>query len=203
VDAIQVVIRDETKKVERLLAAANKTQLAAAGAYLTGIARRMIKTSPEPSAPGHPPHTRKGQLRRAIVFGVERDGHGVVVGPTRNGIGLIGHTHEFGGTEPPKKLRKSRKSWRWYIMQRQVGPLRIVGSKAESGRLTTEAQVARAMRLAAQLPEGLDLYETQTPGLATGITGPRKYPPRPYMGKTLEIGAARLPALWRNSLQGA
>ena len=67
------------------------------GAYVRAIARRKVTRSDKASAPGSPPHTRKGALKRGILFGVERDGGSVVVGPSERFVGQSMSAHEFGG----------------------------------------------------------------------------------------------------------
>ncbi len=74
---------------------ANIDSLGKAGQMLMRVARAMIVTSKKPSRPGTPPHSRRGQLRRAIRYEVERAG--VVVGPTAQMLGIAGTAHEFGG----------------------------------------------------------------------------------------------------------
>ena len=71
--------------------------LAHAAATIRLIARRSIRRSPVASAPGTPPHTRRGQLRRAILYAVEKDRQSVVIGPDYGLIGLSATPHEFGG----------------------------------------------------------------------------------------------------------
>ncbi len=71
--------------------------LAHAGAAVRLTARRSIKKNPRPSAAGHPPHTRKGQLKRALLYKVEKERRRVVIGPAYSVVGLAGHAHEFGG----------------------------------------------------------------------------------------------------------
>ena len=71
--------------------------LAHAGAVVRLTARRGIKKKPRASAAGKPPHTRRGQLKRALLYKVEKEGLRVVIGPTYSMVGLSGHAHEFGG----------------------------------------------------------------------------------------------------------
>lgn len=69
-----------------------------ASAYLMGIARRTIRRSKKPSKPGKPPHTRKGQLKRAVLFAVEGRGNNLrgLIGPSFSGVGRIMIAHEYG-----------------------------------------------------------------------------------------------------------
>lgn len=67
------------------------------GGTVRKIAQNSIKIDPEPSAPGSPPHSRKGLLKKAIVYAVDREQQNVVIGPTVNVIGDAGSPHEHGG----------------------------------------------------------------------------------------------------------
>ena len=184
-------IRNETGKVLKKAKAATIRNLGQAGAYIRGIAKRSIKVSPEPSEPGKPPHTRKGRLKRGILFAVEKARQSVVIGPAASEMGRIGHTHEFGGTEPPK-VRKGRKA-NWKLEVGGHGPIRSEGTRPVVVKLTSEQQVARAQELAPLFP----------PSQGGPVSKkPRKYPPRPFMGPALEVSKARLPRLWANSVKG-
>jgi len=68
---------------------------AAAAIRLT--ARRSIRRSDKYSDPGTPPNTRKGQLREAILYAVEKDRGAAVIGPTYDMMGVSATAHEFGG----------------------------------------------------------------------------------------------------------
>jgi len=77
--------------------------LAHAAAAIRLTARRSIRRSKSYSAPGTPPHTRRGLLRGAIVYGVERHRDRALVGPTYERVGTSAMAHEFGG-----RYRKER-----------------------------------------------------------------------------------------------
>ena len=51
------------------------------GAYVRRVAQSKVRQSIKPSSPGSPPHTRRGALKRGILFGVEFVG-GILVGAT-------------------------------------------------------------------------------------------------------------------------
>ena len=89
--------RMDTGKVVRKVKQANIENLGHAGATIRIIARRSIRKRKGPSSPGTPPHTRRGQLRRAIVYAVEKQEQRVVIGPEFAGVGPVGMAHEFGG----------------------------------------------------------------------------------------------------------
>jgi len=84
----------------KVLAKARKgsvESLGHAGGLIRKVARHSIRRSPVASSPGTPPHTRRGQLRRAILYAVEKDRQSVVIGPDYGLIGLAAAPHEFGG----------------------------------------------------------------------------------------------------------
>lgn len=84
------------KRILDSVRAANIEAFGQAGSLLMRVARAMIITSRRPSKPGAPPHSRRGQLRRAVRYELEREG--VVIGPTAEGVGLSATAHEFGGS---------------------------------------------------------------------------------------------------------
>jgi len=96
--AIKTRIQWTPQKLEKQVQLGTIWSLGRAGAYIRGIARKSIKKSAMPSAPGSPPHTKRGALKNAIRFDVEKERQSVVIGPTKTGIGTIGQLHEFGGT---------------------------------------------------------------------------------------------------------
>ena len=71
--------------------------LGRAGAYVRKTAVNSVRKSKRASAAGTPPNTRRGLLKRAVLFGVEPDAGRVVVGPARSLIGISMTAHEFGG----------------------------------------------------------------------------------------------------------
>lgn len=92
---------DEEGLVARI-AKASREFLKRAGAYVRTVARRKVATSPKPSLPGQPPHSRRGLLKRAILFGLAGE-KSVFVGPGFNFVGESASAHEFGG-----KYRRER-----------------------------------------------------------------------------------------------
>ncbi|MBQ0032733.1 MAG: hypothetical protein KBT68_08020 [bacterium] len=67
------------------------------GAYIRRVAQSKVRQSRNPSQPGEPPHTRRGALKRGILFGVDRRTGSVVVGPSIRFVGTSLQAHEFGG----------------------------------------------------------------------------------------------------------
>ena len=187
----RVVVKDETARVRRAVKASEIRNLGQAGAYLRGIAQRSIKISKDPAPPGHQPHSRKGRLKKSIFFAVEKAQQDVVIGSTVSGVGRIGHTHEFGGTEPPKGSKGRSANFRLEVGGH--GPIAVEGGRPVVVALKNDRQVARARAVAGSLP----------PSMARPASGKaRKYPPRPFMGPALKIGRARLPQIWANSVRG-
>lgn len=84
------------------IARASRDILRRAGAYVRRVAQRKVVTSPKASQPGQPPHSRRGLLKRAILFGSDGD-KSVLVGPGFNLVGPSMSAHEFGG-----KYRRER-----------------------------------------------------------------------------------------------
>lgn len=67
------------------------------GAYIRRAAQSKVRQSRNPSQPGEPPHTRRGALKRGILFGVDRRTNSIVVGPSVRFVGTSMQAHEFGG----------------------------------------------------------------------------------------------------------
>ncbi len=94
---IQVTSFFDAKKLMRQLKADETRFLFRAGRFAQQTASRSIRKVKRPSLAGQPPHSGTGQLRKSIRFAVDRADSSVVIGPTRESIGLIGSVHEFGG----------------------------------------------------------------------------------------------------------
>ena len=67
------------------------------GGLTRKFAQQSIKVSKDYASPGSPPHSRKGLLKKAIVYAVDKDQQNVIIGPSSNVIADAGHPHEFGG----------------------------------------------------------------------------------------------------------
>ena len=89
--------RDNTKKVQTAVKKKSFRNLGHAGAIIRWTAYRSIRRDDAPSLPGQPPHTRKGQLQHAILYGVEEQRGIVVIGPSHLFVGRSGAAHEHGG----------------------------------------------------------------------------------------------------------
>jgi len=94
---VNVSIRVQPKTVLDRVGQATFKNLGHAGAAVRLVARRSIRKRKKASPEETPPSTRKGQLRRAILYKVEKGRGTVVVGPDVNIVGTAGKAHEFGG----------------------------------------------------------------------------------------------------------
>lgn len=93
---LKVKIVDETKNVEKAVEKASFRNLGHAAASIRKKAIESIEKSTKSSAAGTPPHTRSGELRKAIRFDVV-DPWTAVIGPRASVVGEAGAAHEFGG----------------------------------------------------------------------------------------------------------
>tara|TARA_Y100000589_G_scaffold276414_1_gene270927 strand:+ start:156 stop:554 length:399 start_codon:yes stop_codon:yes gene_type:complete len=84
------------KLLRQKMAQASFQSLGHAGAAIRLTARRSIRVSKRYALPGSPPHTRHGQLRRAIVYAREGNDR-VLIGPGFAHVGPSAMAHEFGG----------------------------------------------------------------------------------------------------------
>lgn len=84
-------------RVQRAVDQAAFRNFGHAAASIRKDAQASIETSPEPSEPGTPPHTRRRKhLQRAIRFAADKEGG--VVGPVYSVVGEAGAAHEHGET---------------------------------------------------------------------------------------------------------
>ena len=84
------------KLIRQKMNQASFQSLGHAGAAIRLTARRSIRRSKRYAPPGSPPHTRHGQLRRAIVYAREGSDR-VLIGPGFAHVGPSAMAHEFGG----------------------------------------------------------------------------------------------------------
>lgn len=81
------------------------------GAYVRTVARRKVHLSDKPSLPNSPPHSRRGALKRSILFGVEKRERTVLIGPGFRFIGTSLAAHEFGGKYKKEHYPKRPLMW--------------------------------------------------------------------------------------------
>jgi len=102
----KVAIRDETKRVRKKAQQGNFNSLGHAGAALRLTARRSIRRRKKASDEGTPPSTRRGQLKGALQYAVEKEEQTVVIGPSVEAVGTSGAAHEHGGTYKGQRYPK-------------------------------------------------------------------------------------------------
>ena len=86
---------DHTRRVREAAEKAARRAFAKAAYRIFRDSQASIERSAEPSAPGEPPHTRRGQLKRAIRYDATKDG--AVIGPMASMVGTSAVAQEFGG----------------------------------------------------------------------------------------------------------
>ena len=105
----------DRKRVLRAADRANRRNLSKAGAFIRTAAKHSIRRRKAASAPGSPPSSHTGLLRRFILFGYERSRQTVVVGPMRlnQKAGTAPAALEHGGTsvvvEGTRRRRRKRR----------------------------------------------------------------------------------------------
>ena len=98
--------RFDARKVRKKADAGTFKSLNHAAAAIRLTARRSIRRSPKESAAGTPPHTRRGLLKRALLYNVDKSRMRAVIGPAYSIAGRSGSAHEFGGKYYGRKYPK-------------------------------------------------------------------------------------------------
>jgi hypothetical protein len=98
--------RFDARKVRKKADAGTFKSLNHAAAAIRLTARRSIRRSPKKSSSGTPPHTRRGLLKRALLYNVDKAKMRAVIGPAYSIVGRSGSTHEFGGKYYGRKYPK-------------------------------------------------------------------------------------------------
>jgi len=94
---VDIDVTIDTEKIRRAEEEARFRNFGHAAARIRLDAQASIIPDPlgKPSPPGQPPATKKGQLRRAIRYAVDR--FGAIVGASANVVGTSASAHELGG----------------------------------------------------------------------------------------------------------
>lgn len=181
---MKIVVKWHGKDVAKRAKEGTFRSLNHAAAAIRLTARRSIRRRKKPSAPGQPPHTQTGHLKRMIAYEVDKQNQLADIGPVNKYAQTIWHLHEFGGVRTVRLLRPHQ------FKVGEFGQIRKTG-KNEFARikLETQAQANRATRLVA---------EENRERLSRGRR--RRYPKRPFMGPALLANKNRLPEFWRNSV---
>lgn len=88
-------IVNNSRRVREAADRAARRAFAKAAFRIMRDAQASVERSATPSSPGEPPHTRRGQLKRAIRYAATKDG--AVIGPLASMVGVSAEAHEFGG----------------------------------------------------------------------------------------------------------
>lgn len=189
----------DTKEIKSKVSEATRKVLSKFGAFVRQTAKQSIKTKATSSAPGQPPHSHTGQLKKGILFGYDPANQSVVVGPVKLAKkGNAPEALEKGGQAVKRKnprrldrkigdggvvlLRKTNSA-----SSKQVKDWQGRSRWVTFGSLGTAGQVAHAEKL------------------ETVIWGPKMISgtlrARPYMGPAFEKELPKLPPKWRNSVK--
>jgi hypothetical protein len=98
--------RFDVRKVRKKAEAGIFRSLNHAAAAIRITARRSIRRSPKESTAGTPPHTRRGLLKRSLLYNVDKAKMRAVIGPAYSIAGRSGSAHEFGGKYYGRKYPK-------------------------------------------------------------------------------------------------
>jgi phage gpG-like protein len=94
---VKITIKKSIHQVQRKAQQGNFKSLGHAAAALRLVARRSIRRRRMAASPGSPPNTRRGQLKRSIMYAVNKKRGVALIGPSFEMVGTAGKAHEFGG----------------------------------------------------------------------------------------------------------
>ena len=103
----------DSKKVRRSVDRTTRRVLSKFGAFVRRTARSSIRKRKKPSAPGSPPSSHIGLLKKFIWFGYEPAKRSVVIGPARlsqAGRGEAPSLLEYGGTGIVERRGKRKRA---------------------------------------------------------------------------------------------
>lgn len=173
----------DQKKVMRAVDAGTRKALSRVGAFVRTRARSSIRKAKKASAPGEPPKSKTGLLRRFILFKYDFASRSVVVGPTLLPSGSM--VDPLNDKTVPQVLEEGDA-----VVPRLVTLLGA--SKPAATRRQAEAyrRLVRAGRL--------------TPKEVVKDVVHFRYEARPYMRPALlaEVSAGTIPAAFKNSVTG-
>jgi phage gpG-like protein len=192
---VKMAITFDSAQVRYATDKARQRVLKRQGAYTYKVARSKIRRRKKPSAPGSPPNTQTGALKRAIKFAA--DDKTATVGPTKTAIGYIGQLHEFGGTRPYLPEKKRRRN-NWKIQIGGHGPIET--SPLRFAKIKTPKQLRRAINAGmAVAPKEMEVIMMEQQSIASGHMA--RYPARPFMGPALRDASPHLAAFWKDSIR--
>lgn len=95
----QNVVFFDSELVKRSMDAATRRALSKFGAFVRTRAKTSIRKRKAISAPGSPPSSHTGKLRKSIFFSYDKAAKSVVVGPLRHGKNAAELLEHGGGSE--------------------------------------------------------------------------------------------------------
>jgi hypothetical protein len=211
----RATVIDNTDAVRKAVKRAAWKNLAHAAAGLRKAAQYSIKTRQTSSQAGTPPNTRKGALRRSILFAVE-NGVTAVIGPSVNLISDVARAHEHGGPQRPRSTRGVSESeaiiagTNWKLELGGHGPIPDFYGDTAYIKFVSSAQIDKSLRyIYTAPPEAFgntnklrtSAERRQIRARIAASGGVADYPARPFMGPALMNNLDRLPALWSNSVR--
>lgn len=188
--------------IKEVAGAKAKKFLLRGGAYIRGIARRMVKHRSNPnisSKPGTPPNDHFG-LRQSIIWA--SDAHEAVIGPRyiKGGQANAARIQEFGGEVQVKDIDPDK--WAGFKVG-QIGLVtadrakspNVVRKESGSDPKTGKDVVWIRIKSKKQAEHATRVYRRFMAANAKTVTA--KYPARPYMLPALEKSLPHLPDLWK------
>ena len=103
----------DTRKVRNSVDQATRRVLSRFGAFVRRTARSSIRKRKKISAPGQPPSSHTGLLKRFVWFGYEPHRRSVVIGParlTQGGRGEAPENLEYGGMATVIRQERKRRA---------------------------------------------------------------------------------------------
>lgn len=95
--SVTITIVERLQAIHAKARKAAEDRLSHAAAGIRKDARASLRRAKGASEPGSPPHSRRGRLRNAIIFAVDKPNLTAVIGPRADLAGTSGAAHEFGG----------------------------------------------------------------------------------------------------------
>jgi hypothetical protein len=105
--SMRVTTKSNIRFVKKRAKAGTFASLSHASATIRKTARQSIRKSKrKPSDPGKPPKTRQGQLKKSILYAVDKRKEVAVIGPARHLISDVAAAHEHGRKQTPRSIAK-------------------------------------------------------------------------------------------------
>lgn len=110
----------DSPRVKQAVDAAKRRVLMRQGQWLRKVAKNLIRKRKKPSAPGQPPHSHRGDLKRLLLYGYDPTTESVVIGPElarwgksgpMAGTGTVPQRLEEGGGVIVEEIFGTRKGW--------------------------------------------------------------------------------------------